>query len=128
MTTYTANFRTDAEWAEEEFEAETPQQALALARAFYDSHTEDLMFQSYDGGMPVNEIEISGDAGDKLVVWRDEYLTLHLAASDLLDALEQAVAALNTARRFPVPSLLSDSYKIAAICDQAIAKAKPPKS
>ncbi len=46
------------------------------------------------------------------------------AAPDLLDALEQAVAALNEAPRFAVLGLDTDSYKIAAICDKAIAKAK----
>jgi hypothetical protein len=46
------------------------------------------------------------------------------SAPDLLAALEQAVAALNTAPRFAVPSLDTDSYAIAALCDRAIAKAK----
>ena len=57
MKTYTAYFRTDGDYAEHEFEAETPEQALVLARAFYDEHTECLMFEGYDGGQPVNEIE-----------------------------------------------------------------------
>ena len=46
------------------------------------------------------------------------------AAADLLGAIAQAVAALNTAPRFRVPSLGTDSYAIAALCDAAIAKAK----
>ena len=46
------------------------------------------------------------------------------AAPELLATLEQAVAALNTAPRFRVPSLDTDSYKIAALCDRVIAKAK----
>jgi len=46
------------------------------------------------------------------------------AAGDLLTALEQAVQALNTAPRFKVPHLDTDSYAIASICDRAIAKAK----
>ena len=49
---------------------------------------------------------------------------MHLAARNLLEALEQAVAALNTAPRFSVPSLDIDSYEIAATCDKAIATAK----
>jgi hypothetical protein len=36
MTTYTAYFHTDAEWASCDFEADTPEHALALARQFYD--------------------------------------------------------------------------------------------
>jgi len=43
---------------------------------------------------------------------------------ELLAALEQAVAALNTVPRFRVPSPDTDSYRIASICDRAIAKAK----
>ncbi len=43
---------------------------------------------------------------------------------DLLAALEQAVEALNTAPRFKVPGLDSDSYRIASVCDAAIRKAK----
>ena len=46
------------------------------------------------------------------------------AAPELLAALDQAVKALNTAPRFHVPVLGTDSYKIAALCDRAIAKAK----
>jgi hypothetical protein len=45
-------------------------------------------------------------------------------AGELLGALRQAVQALNTAPRFPVPSLLSDSYRIAAFCDRVLAKAR----
>jgi hypothetical protein len=47
-----------------------------------------------------------------------------LAAWELLDALEQAVQALNTAPRFSVPHLDTDSYRIAIVCDHAIRKAK----
>jgi hypothetical protein len=42
----------------------------------------------------------------------------------MLRALRMAQAALNTAVRFPVPSLSTDSYKIAATVDQAIAVAE----
>jgi hypothetical protein len=42
----------------------------------------------------------------------------------MLRALELAVAALNCVSRFPVPGLLTCSYRIAATCDHAIAKAK----
>jgi len=42
----------------------------------------------------------------------------------LLEALEQALAALNTAPRFRVPSLATDSYAIAAFCGRAIASVK----
>ncbi len=123
MTIYEATFRTDGEYATHEFEADTPELALALARRLNDDPPSELVFEQYDN-TPVNEIEITGPYGSQVALWRGEELSLQLAARDLLEALEQAVAALNTVPRFPVPSLLSCSYRIAAICDKAIAKAK----
>lgn len=46
------------------------------------------------------------------------------ASAEMLDALQQAVQALNPAPRFKVPRLSTDSYSIAAMCNRAIAKAK----
>jgi hypothetical protein len=92
MTTYTATFRTDAEFATREIKAATPDQALTKARQLYDNDPLDLMFESYDGGMPVNEIAIEDADHDELAVWRDEDLRLRLAARDLLDAAELVVA------------------------------------
>jgi ribosomal protein L37AE/L43A len=42
------------------------------------------------------------------------------APDDLLDALQQALTALNTAPRFAVPALSTNSYAIARNCEQAI--------
>jgi hypothetical protein len=92
MTTYTAYFRTDAEFATREIKATTPQQALRKARRFYDDDPFDLMFESYDGGQPVNEIAIHDADNDELAVWLDDDLCLRLAARDLLDAAELVVA------------------------------------
>jgi hypothetical protein len=63
MKTYTAHSRTDADFAMHEFEADTPERALQMAREFIETNTEDLMFEEYNGGMPVNAIAISNDAG-----------------------------------------------------------------
>ena len=41
MTIYTAQFGTDADYAERTFKAKTAEQALALARTFYDSTAEN---------------------------------------------------------------------------------------
>jgi hypothetical protein len=125
MPTFTAWFRTDAEWAIYDFEADTPEQALQMAHDLWRFQSEELSFQSYDMMMPVDEIEISGPEGAEIAVWHSPEMRLRLAASDLLEALEQAVAALNTVPRFQVPSLATDSYRIAVLCDRAIAKAKP---
>jgi hypothetical protein len=78
MTTYTAHFYTEADWAETTIVAETPELALQRAREIESDETETLAFRSYDTTSGV----------------------------DL------------------VPDLLTDSYKIAAICERAIAKAK----
>jgi hypothetical protein len=43
--------------------------------------------------------------------------------ADLLAVLQQASAALDTAPRFRVPSLGTDSYRIAALCDAVIKRA-----
>lgn len=93
MKTYTAYFRTDGDYAEHEFEAETPEQALVLAQAFYDEHTERLMFEGYDGRQPVNEIEIVDSENDALAVWRDDDLRMRLAARDLYEALDAQTEA-----------------------------------
>ena len=90
MTTYTAYFRTDAEYAVALIEADTPEQALVLAR---EDHSLELCFQSY-GGLDVNEIAIYADGDDELdelAVWRDEDMCLRVAARDLLDALTDLV-------------------------------------
>jgi hypothetical protein len=68
MPSYTAYFRTDADWAEHTFRAGTPAQALAKARTFYEEHDGELLFQEYDGGLPVNEIEICTSGPDGLAV------------------------------------------------------------
>ncbi len=123
MTIYTAQFSTDAEFATHEVEANTPEQALIKAREFYAGDHSDLWFESYDD-MPVNQIAIKDVDGNEVAVWLDDDMWLRLAAQDLLDALEQAFAALNQAPRFAVPWLDTDSYRIASLCERAIAKAK----
>jgi len=92
MQTYKAYFHTGADYAAREFAAGTPEQALALARRFYDDDPSDLMFESYDGGIPVIEISIHDADSNRLAVWYDDDMRLRLAARDLLDAAELVVA------------------------------------
>jgi hypothetical protein len=92
MTTYTAYFRTDAEFATREIKAATPEQALKKARRFYDNDPSDLMFESYDDNAPVNEIAIQDADHNEVTVWLDEDLRLRLAARDLLEAAELVIA------------------------------------
>ena len=94
MPTYTADFRTDADYATRRFKARSPQDALKKARAFYDGRTEELMFQSYDGGNPVVEISVHDEHGHEVALWQDDDLRIRLAAHDLLDAGELALREL----------------------------------
>jgi hypothetical protein len=92
MKTYTAYFRTDADYAERDFAADTPNQALKKARRFLSTRRDDLLFDHYDDGFPVNEIAICGDDYTEVAVWLDDDLHLRLAARDLLEAAEKVVA------------------------------------
>ena len=105
MTTYTAYFRTDAEFATRKIKAATPEQALRKARRFYDNDPLDLMFESYDGGMPVNEIAIADADDDEVAVWHDDDLRMRLAACDLLDALEAMIDRDDAESVFATPVL-----------------------
>jgi hypothetical protein len=96
MVIYTAYFRTDADWASKTIKAKSPKQAHSKARAFNELLDEDLLFQEYDGGSPVNEIEIAGPEGAELAVWQDDELRLRLSSRDLLDALEAQTEAAQT--------------------------------
>src|ERR1700691_3517841 len=48
MTTYTAHFFTEADWAKTMITADTPELALQRARQIESEETETLDFQSYD--------------------------------------------------------------------------------
>ena len=124
MTTYTATFHTDAHWSRREFDAATPEEALALAQRYADDDPGWLDFEPYDLD-PINEIAIKDDDGNELTVWQNDDLRLRLAAAPMLDALRHALAALNTAPRFKVSGLATDSYAIAALCERAIRLASP---
>jgi len=90
MTTYTVNFASDAEFASRDFDAETPEQALAIARKLYEDDPSELWFEPYDG-MDVNEILVYDADGNELAVWYDDDMRLRHAAQDLLDALTDLV-------------------------------------
>ncbi len=121
MPTYTADFRTNADYAITKLKARSPQHALRKARAFYDEHPEDLMFMDYDGGQPVSEIAVRDADGDEVALWQDDDLRLRLAAGDMRDALELCVDCLADLAR------LDDGTPSISALDQAraaIARAK----
>jgi hypothetical protein len=97
MTTYTATFSSDAEYASHDFEAETPQQALALAGQFYADETTELWLDHY-AEMPVNEIAVCDVDGNDVAHWFNDDLRLRLAARDLLDACKRSAIFLRMMR------------------------------
>jgi hypothetical protein len=56
--TYRAEFFTAADYAFRNFEAETPEQALELARQFYEDNLIELDFRSYDDNAGLDQIQI----------------------------------------------------------------------
>jgi hypothetical protein len=104
MTTYTVNFASDAECASHDFDAETPEQALALARKLYEDDPSKLWFEVYDG-MDVNEIIVYDANGNDVAVWYDDDMRLRLAARDLLDALQAVIDRDDAESVFATPVL-----------------------
>jgi hypothetical protein len=93
MKTYIVHFRSDLQWAMQPFDADTPEQALELARKFAEENYHRLDFEFYEAdGSPINEIEVCDDEDSSDAVWQDDDLRLRLAARDLLDAAELVVA------------------------------------
>jgi hypothetical protein len=90
MKTYNVYFRSDLQWGTREFDADTPEQALELARRFIAETLIGLDLDFYEAcGSPINEIEICDDEGVSLVIWLDEDLRLRLVARDLLSAAQK---------------------------------------
>ena len=91
MITYSVYFRTDRDYAFHDIEADTPEEALTIARQLRDSGDiyHEAFFDGYDGRTPINEIEVCHEDEEELAVWRDEELVLRRAAPDLLNAAEK---------------------------------------
>ena len=95
MTTYTVYFRTEHQWGTQEFEANTPEQALAIARQFATEDYDRLDLDYYDQCRnAVSEIEVCDAEGNPLATWYDDDMQLRLAAYDLLETAEKVVARL----------------------------------
>lgn len=88
MQFYTAQFYTEANWAETTIKAATPERALAKAQRLADDDLSELDFQHYDDIGEVERIEIRTLFDDTVAEWESADLRLRLAARDLLEALE----------------------------------------
>ena len=125
MTEYNAHYRTQGQYALCDFEAETPEAALRLARELYETAPHVLQFDPYDGPLPLDEIEISTDEEDQLAVWQSDDLRLRLAARELLEALERCERVLRDYEQYD-PEGDSAESEAARMARAAIAKTKPP--
>jgi hypothetical protein len=87
MKTYDVYFRSDLQWGMREFVADSPAQALELARRFAAENPESLDLDFYEAcDSEINEIEVCDHRHNSVAVWFDEDMRLRLAARDLLDA------------------------------------------
>lgn len=88
MPRYTAYFETDADFAERVIDADTPGEALQMARAL---DMDDLYFRPHDADAPLNEIRIVRDADLATVAeWKDPDFLAREAGPELLEALQKA--------------------------------------
>ncbi len=87
-TIYRAEFFTAADYAFRNFAAETPEQALQLARQFYEEDLGDLDFHSYDDNAGLDQIQIWDNERGTLASWESDDYRLRKAARELLAALQ----------------------------------------
>jgi hypothetical protein len=87
--TYRAEFFTAADYAVRNFEAETPEQALELARRFYEDDLIELDFRSYDDNAGLDQIQIWDSERGTLASWESDDYRLRKAAPELLAALQR---------------------------------------
>jgi len=87
---YMAHFRTTAGPADDIFVADTPEQALELARKAFSEDPGKFGFSPADCGyLVLQEIRIVNEDGEELLNWATDEYRLQLYAPDLLKALEK---------------------------------------
>jgi hypothetical protein len=84
MTTYRAEFFTAADYASRNFEAGTPEDALRLARQFYDNNCGEPDFCSHDDNAGLDQIQIWDNKRGTLASWESDDYRLNKAAPELL--------------------------------------------
>ena len=91
---YMAHFRTTAGTADDIFVADTPEQALELARKAFDEDPTRFGFSPADCGyLHLQEIRIVNQDGEDVLTWMTDEYRLQLSAPQLLKALESQVEA-----------------------------------
>jgi len=93
---YMAYFRTTAGPADDTFVADTPEQALELARKAFSEDPGKFGFSPADCGyLVLQAIRIVNEDGEELLHWMTDEYRLQLHAPELLKALESQVEAAN---------------------------------
>jgi hypothetical protein len=87
-TTYRAEFFTAADYAQRDFEAASPEEALQLARQFFEDNLIELDFRSYDDNAGIDQIQIWDKKRGTLASWESDDYRLRQAAPQLLAALK----------------------------------------
>ena len=96
MTTksYKAEFFTTADYAFRNFEAGTPEQALQLARQFYEEDIGELDFRSYQDNAGLDQIQIWDSQHGTLATWESDEYRLRKAGPQLLKQAVRVLAML----------------------------------
>ena len=125
MTTYIVKFSTQAESGACDIDAETPEQALQLARKAWGDNPDAIAWDHYCERQGLTNITILNEDEGVLLEWIDPEESVRLAAAELLEALELCEDALSELAR------LDDGTPSISALDAAratIAKAKSPPS
>jgi hypothetical protein len=127
--TYRAEFFTAADYAFRDFKAETPEQALQLARRFYEEDIGELDFRSYDDNAGLDQIQIWDRERGALANWESDDYRLRKAAHELRAALQAqtqaAKAVMATWEQGDLAAAVRSLDASIAAADAAIAKAAP---
>jgi hypothetical protein len=106
MTTYPVYLRSDIAWTRKDIDADTPEQAVELARQLAAEDPGSLELDFYElCDCPINEIETIDEHGNELAVWYDDDMHSRLAARDLLEALEAMIDRDDAESIFATPVL-----------------------
>ena len=97
IKTYRAEFFTTADYAIRNFEAKTPEQALDLARRFYEDNIIDLDFRSYDDIEPLDQIEVWDQKTGKRASWQSDEALIGFQGDGLGHVTRAAMSARSSA-------------------------------
>lgn len=111
--------------------AHTPNQALQLARRFYDDNLIELDFRSYDDNAGLDQIQIWDSERGTLASWESDDYRLRKAALEVLTALQaQTVAVVDSWHQGDLAAAVCtfDASISAADAAIAIASAAPRRA